>query len=564
MPANICSFCLVLLGPLGGLAVSGELKKFAAQEVRFTDATAVVGLEEALTAAFIHAIAWGDFDGDGKLDLFLGTFSDRNAKPYGRDKAPLHMLFRQTKGGKFERFPCPAVELPARCSGAVFVDLDNDGDLDLYVSSNRWDKPSPDESRRLARDQGCRLYRNDGGGKFVDVSETCGACPPTLFYCRDIGVFDYDGDGLLDLLVLQDTAIRRDGKTHGSRLFRNRGKFRFEDVTAQAGLPEDLWGFGIAVADVSGDGRPDFFVCGSDRLYLSQPNGTYREAATLRDVFDHGGKDLDRVTGAAFGDLDRDGDLDLITGPHNYHAPSRIHVFLNEGLGGGIPRFRKITGDLSIPAMPQKAPHPEIQDFDNDGLPDLYWSSWFAEGGARRPFLCKGLGVRDGLPRFAVPGVPAFSEEMLKKNAPPAGKPGMVYYVCGPAVDYDGDGDLDILAGNWPPEGSRFFRNDTKGGNWLQVRVEGKNMNRMGVGTQVRVYAAGKGGEPSALLGLQEITLNGGYSSSRPAIAHFGVGKVDVCDVQVTLPSRKEPLVSRRVKANQRILIVERARSQGE
>src|SRR5262249_1402072 len=67
---------------------------------------------------------------------------------------------------------------------------------------------------------------------------------------------------------------------------------------------------------------------------------------------------------------------------------------------------------------------------------------------------------------------------------------GMVYCVNGPAVNYVGDGKLDFFAGIWPDEGSRCFRNETMGGNWLEVRVEGRKMNRMGIGAPVRVYAA--------------------------------------------------------------------------
>jgi hypothetical protein len=524
----------------------------------FREVTAHVALEKVLHGAFVHAIAWGDFDDDGRPDLFLGTFADRSPR-FGMKQVPPNMLFRQVAGGKFERFPCPAVEVPMRCSGAVFADLDNDGHLDLYVSSNTLVNVPADQPRRLPKVAGSRLYRNDGGGRFVDVSKECGACPADLIRCRDIGVLDYDGDGLLDLLIMQDGGVNPEDKVPGIRLFRNRGRFRFEDVTRLVRLPGDVWGAGIAVADLNSDRRPDFYICGGNRLFLSQADKTYKEA--LRAAFKQPEKELDWLTGAAFGDLDRDGDLDLVTGRHHYLGPSRVHVYVNDGLQGGVPQFREVTKELGLTPLPQKTPHPEIQDFDNDGIPDLYWSTYFGEGERRWPFICKGLGVKEGLPRFAVPSVadikPAFSSEGKIENLVPEKGRGMVYYVNGPAVDFDSDGRLDFLAGNWPPEGSRFFRNETRGGNWLQVRVEGKKTNRMGIGAQIRAYASGKAGEPAALLGFQEITVNGGYSSSKPAVAHFGLGKLESCDLHVIFPTRAEPVVQRRLQANQAIAVRE-------
>ncbi|MFN4258937.1 MAG: CRTAC1 family protein [Gemmataceae bacterium] len=530
----------------------------AAPLFRFADVTTEAGLTPARVGLYNHAVAWGDFDGDGLPDLFLGNFADKGFDATLGQRQPVpNLLFRQVAGGKFEHFPCPAVERPARCSGAVFVDLNNDGNLDLYVSSNKLEKSRPGTPGA----EGCRLYRNDGGGKFVDISESCGACPPTLYRCRDIAVLDYDKDGLLDLLVIQDRVVRQDGKVFGSRLFRNLGNHRFEDVTHTVGLPEDLWGAGVAVGDVNGDQRPDIFVAYSNRLFLSQPDGTYREAESLRSVFDHQPADAeDIVVGAAFGDIDNDGDLDLITGTHYNHGLSRVHVFLNEGVQAGVPRFREVTRELGIPPLPMKAPHPEIQDFDNDGWPDLYWSAWFAEGAKRRPFLCRGLGVRDGLPRFAVPSVEMVritkKDKLILNTAPPEGL-GMVYYVDGPAVDYDADGRLDFFGGSWPNESSRLFRNETKAGNWLQVQVQGKKMNRMGVGAVVRLYPAGKAGDRTALWGHREITVNGGYSSGRPAVAHFGLGTAGGCDVEVILPSQAEPVVVTSARANQRLLVRE-------
>ena len=72
-------------------------------------------------------------------------------------------------------------------------------------------------------------------------------------------------------------------------------------------LPANLWGTGIAVADLNGDRRPDFYIGGCNRLFLSEPDQTYKEADALRTVFNQPEKELDWVTGAAFGDLDRDG-----------------------------------------------------------------------------------------------------------------------------------------------------------------------------------------------------------------------------------------------------------------
>ena len=106
------------------------------------------------------------------------------------------------------------------------------------------------------------------------------------------------------------------------------------------------------------------------------------------------------------------------------------------------------------------------------------------------------------------------------------------------------------------PLGSLLLRNETPGGNWLDVLVEGRNgVNRMGIGSKVKVYAAGKLGEASALLGCREIAAGYGYCSGQEAAAHFGLGKEETVDVEVILPHGKGASSHKSVKANQRLVV---------
>jgi hypothetical protein len=349
---------------------------------------------------------------------------------------------------------------------------------------------------------------------------------------RNIGVFDYDGDGLLDLFIVEDRFI----KGPRSVLLRNKGNLQFEDVTMAAGLPEDIYGLGLAVADLNGDGRPDFFVPHSNRLFLSQKGNQYREAVELRGVL--GWKALDGEDwpcGAAFGDLNRDGKFDLVLSIHGKQA--RNKVFLNEGLKDGVPQFRDVTKEAGLgDIVPVRCPHVEIQDFDNDGWADIYISAaWLDPDGKVTPLIFRNLGVRDGLPRFVAP---------RPIKAP------MVYYPAGPSGDYDSDGRVDLFLINWfQGNHSRLLRNDSLKRNWLTVRVVGKKMNRMGIGAQVRVSRAGE------LLGLQEVTTGYGYASGQPAVCHFGLGAAKAADVEVTFPNGRR-LRQPNVAAD-RVLVIE-------
>ncbi len=484
----------------------------ADREIVFADVTEKAGLVEPLAGLMGHGGAAGDFDGDGLPDLFVGGFCDRPNAEYKPAPGPVAARLLRNRGdGTFERAAQPAVEVFARTSGAVFADLDNDGDLDLYSANNAKSRVGRgDEPQRSAQGRHSNLFRNDGG-KFVDVSASSGACPETLFTARNVGVFDYDGDGLLDLLVLEDRFTPRPR----SVLFRNRGNLAFEDANKAAGLPDDIFGLGLAVADLNGDRRPDFFVGHSNRLFVSRPGGKYREAVELKDLF--AWKPLtgeDWPCGAAFGDVDRDGRLDLVVTAHHERARNRLY------LGGdprdGVPQFRDATDEMGLgEIVPTKVPHVEIQDLDNDGWPDLYTTAAWIEDGKVVPLVYRNVEGK----RF---------EPSRPIQAP------MVYYPAGPSLDFDRDGRLDLFLVNWfAGRRSTLLRNESPARRWLDVEVRGKTMNRMGIGAQVKLVKDGK------LLGFQEISTGYGYASGQRAAAHFGLGDVNRVDLHVLFPGGK-------------------------
>jgi hypothetical protein len=516
----------------------------------FSDAGEAAGLFPDAANIWGH----GAVDGDGWLDLYVATFHVPGSKP--------NLFFRNRKG-KFQRDPQKALAVSTRGTGVLFADLDNDGDLDLYLGN------MPDRKNYHA---GCTLLRNDGGGRFTDVSKECGACPPD-FGGRSATVLDYDGDGLLDILVGEDPIPGYNGSTtKRTRLFRNKGNLQFEDVTDAVGLPVVAPALGVAVADVNNDGWPDIFLCSGkfNALFLNDGKGHFKEVPGSRRLFAYrgaGGAGGDNmVCGVCFCDVNRDGLLDLVLGQH-YSTPWREAVpnklFINRGIKEGMPVFEEVTEQAGLTPLPMKSPHVEVQDFDNDGWPDVYFSTVRFKGGKPYPVIFRHQGVvKDGVPQFrddgrAVNDFPTVEDRLIAdagkmfEKVRREGK--VIYAAAGPSGDYDNDGRLDLfLPSWWPDQRSLLLHNDTKGGNWLRVQVEGtRGVNRMGIGARVNLYAEGKLGRAAALVGCREIGTGYGYASGQPAYAHFGLGRARKVDVEVILPHGKGRLTHRGVTANQ-------------
>jgi hypothetical protein len=356
-------------------------------------------------------------------------------------------------------------------------------------------------------------------------------------------------------------------------LFHNKGNYRLENIAKEAGFPAKFSSLGCAVADLNGDGWPDIVFTegdGNHRIYLNDKKGHFVEAPGTREVLKWKGLGKeDTPCGVAIADVNRDGLPDIVIGHHTkspWKAPVSIRLYLNRGNKDGVPQFEDVTDKAGLKPLQMKAPHIEIQDFDNDGWPDIYTSIVKFKDGKPYPLIYKNLGLKDGIPQFAedawgVNEFPTKADLALKGSGPLFNQlikdKRIMYMAAGPSADFDRDGRLDIVLLNWWTEDrSQLLRNETPGGNWLDVQVEGtKGVNRMGIGSKVKIFPAGKLGDMASLLGYREIAIGYGYCSGQEAIAHFGLGKTESVDVEVVLPHGKGTFSQKGLKANQRVTL---------
>ncbi len=287
----------------GGRHPNSLLKNFGGS--RFDDVTEAAGL---LTFHPTQTAAWGDYDNDGWLDLYIGN------ETFAEERHPCE-LFHNGQDGTFrDRAATTGLQIVGYVKAVVWGDYDNDGQLDLYAS-----RLNPDETNLL--------YRNEGAGdraarQFADVTDQAGVHgPPRSFP----GWFwDYDDDGWLDIFVsgyeagAGDVAADYLGlKTDAERprLYRNNGDGTFADVTAEARIDKVLLTMGSNYGDLDNDSYPDCYIgTGDPGLTSIMPNRMFRNAGGeyFQDVTSSGGfGHLQKGHGVAFGDLDHDGDQDV-------------------------------------------------------------------------------------------------------------------------------------------------------------------------------------------------------------------------------------------------------------
>jgi hypothetical protein len=308
-----------------------------------------------------------DYDRDGFLDVLITGINE-------------YFLYKGQSGGKFKNvtaevgLPENVAELSSRGQVAAWVDLDGDGWEDLIL--------------------GPYVFRNLEGKQFQNVTPLCNLrLAPSA---GGVAVADFDGDGRMDLYVFQTGIGKADSWIDGkagtgtsNRLWRNRGNWRFQDVTLSSGTGGDerstftaLW------FDADNDGRPDLYVpneFGDGVLYVNQGNGTFRPTALAKGACDFG------TMGATCGDVNNDGHIDLYCANMYSKAGSRVIGNLRPGtypdpllakmrtfvkgselhLNRGGLRFEQ-KGQAWQVADAGWAYGPALVDLDNDGWLDIY------------------------------------------------------------------------------------------------------------------------------------------------------------------------------------------------
>lgn len=292
----------------------------------FDDVTQAAGLGEPMAT---QSAAWGDYDLDGDLDLYVaGEYHDRNATPLNQNR-----LYRNNADGTFTDVAEQAgVTNQAWAKGVVFGDYNDDGKPDLYVSNMNGFN---------------RLYKNLGDGTFKDVAVELNLIEPVRsFSCW---FWDYDNDGRLDLFVagfgaslqeiVEDMSGQKAEKAERPRLYRNLGEKGFEDVTFKSGLNFVTLPMGSNYGDYDNDGFLDFYLAtGRPPYSILIPNRMFRnnhgsgfEDTTVATGTGH----LQKGHGVALTDGDLDGDLDLFVQTGGQTPADQAHnvYFENPGFG---------------------------------------------------------------------------------------------------------------------------------------------------------------------------------------------------------------------------------------
>ncbi len=522
--AGALLLAVMSLGPLVGESPVRFTDVTRAAGIRFVHNTGAFG-KRFLPETMGAGCAFLDFNNDGWQDIFLVNSMDF---PGHRKKRSRSALYQNNGDGTFRDVTVQAglnVELYGM--GVAVGDYDNDGNEDLYVTA-------------LGSD---RLFHNEGNGKFRDATKSAGVDNPS--FGAGAAWLDYDRDGHLDLFVTNyvkwsekdDIYCSVDGanksyctpelyKGDTSRMFRNLGDGRFEDVTVQTGLLDPhSKSLGVVVTDYDRNGWPDLIVANDtepNRLYQNDGNGTFSEQGIQAGI----AFSEDGVARGAMGIDAADYDL-------SGYPSIAIANFSNEMLGLYHNEGNRFFIDEAPTSTVGRASLLSLSfglfffDYDLDGLPDLFVVNGHIEPDMPKvqpqvsyeqlPLLFRNVGKKQFHEEAEEAG---FSRKMVGRGAAYA--------------DYDNDGDLDVLVTtNGGP--AILYRND--GGNAnrsVRFKVIGTSSNRSGFGTTVRLYG-------TIGVSWQMVRSGSSYCSQSEMPVTFGLGaNSEVGKVELVWPSGQQ------------------------
>jgi Flp pilus assembly protein TadD len=537
--------------------------------VRFSDVTEEAGITfrhfdgrrgSWLPEDMGSGAAWGDYDGDGWLDLVVANESgsiDRTDASLARSPARL-TLYHNDGNGHFTDVSARAgLDRRGWLMAVAWADYDGDGRLDLLVTAY---------GHNL-------LYHGNGDGTFTDRSAESGIGGPDGFWAG-AAWGDYDRDGRLDLYVTGYVKFERKSTTTGvggrydaenpasinplafaperNLLFHNEGAGRFSERAATAGVL-DTAGRGLAASwvDLDEDGWPDLYVANDvsrNALYRNRGDGTFEEIAEQAHASDYRSS-----MGIAVGDWNGDGAQDLFL----THWLAQGNALYDNQLRRPAVRGARATAPVTFVDESERFGLGQVSldftgwatsfvDYDNDGRLDLFVVNGStlqrrSDPAALVPMQSKlfwNRGTVDGFYDVSPVGGAYFQTPYVGRGAAFA--------------DYDNDGDMDAFVVNHGARGV-LLRND--GGNrnhWLSLTLRGTRGNGAGIGATVRVVSGGRAQ-------VRQMGAQAPYLSQNAPVELFGLGAAPRADsIEVRWPSGVRD-VRTGVAANQRLVLEEGA-----
>lgn len=420
--------------------------------------------------------------------------------------------------------PITTFTTPGTYKGAAWIDYDNDNDLDLFASPNL-------------------LFRNDGGGTFVQLSNPFGFTPQQINGGSSWG--DLNNDGFIDCIIA----------SYPSGAFLNNGNGTFTDISSQIPNLNGFPAWACAIGDWNKDAFPDFVFAHAagfhpagpypSKLYLNTSSAVIPQYITGYTLTDS----TKPYTVPFWSDYDLDGDMDLFvaSGPGGTAGPD--FCYKNLKVETGLDTLQRMTTELFTTQL-QDGQCYNFIDFDNDGDFDLYLTNY---AGAPSRFYVNNSGVytlmnvlpsqpqnlandwgdfdNDGdIDVFVTNQV--IATKYYKNNGNGTFAPAINFGAAGCSGvingDYDNDGDLDVFIhglGN----ARALYHNDSAatGNNWINIKCIGTISNKSAIGTIVKLKATING---NSYWQIREISAQNSFQSQNDLRVHFGLGNATIVD----------------------------------